>query len=88
MDRWPDDISTRPDDLNILTRQSADMNNAPREPFHGPVEWNHACTLPDSTLHLRLCYWHIRHRRNLCYCRLCITNLQKYASFIWHEFCH
>ena len=27
---WPDGISTKPNDQNTITRQSADRNNAPR----------------------------------------------------------
>ena len=32
-----DGLSTRPDDQNTLTCQSADTNYAPRGPLHGPV---------------------------------------------------
>ena len=35
--RWLDVLSTIPDDQNTLTRQSADTNNAPRDPLLVPV---------------------------------------------------
>ena len=50
---WSDGLSTRPDNQNTFTRQSADTNNAPRDPLHGPVTWNPARTRPYSTLRLR-----------------------------------
>ena len=39
-------ISKRPYIQNTLTHQSADMNNATRDPFHGPVTWNPYRTRP------------------------------------------
>ena len=54
MYRRSDCLSTRPDDQNTLTHQSADTNDAPRDPLHGPVTWNPAHTRPYSTLRLRL----------------------------------
>ena len=36
-DRRSDVLSTRPDYQNTLTCQSADTNDAPRDPLHGPV---------------------------------------------------
>ena len=38
-----DDISTKLDNQNTLTRQSNGTNNAPRDLLQGPVTWN-----PDS----------------------------------------
>ena len=52
--RHPDGLSTIPDDQTTLTRQSADTNDAPRDPLHGPVTWNHDRTHHYSTLHLCL----------------------------------
>ena len=52
--RRSDGLSTIPDNQNILIHQSADTNNAPRDPPHCPVTWNPARTRPYSTLRLRL----------------------------------
>ena len=52
--RRSDGLSTRPDNHNTFTRQSADTNEFPRDPLHGPVTWNPARTRPYSTLRLRL----------------------------------
>ena len=35
--RRSDGLSKRPDDHNTLTRQSADTNDAPKDPLHGPI---------------------------------------------------
>ena len=35
---WSDGLSTIPDDQNTLTCQSANINDAPRDPLHGPVK--------------------------------------------------
>ena len=48
-------LSTRPDNHNNLTHQSADMNDAPRDPLHVPVTCNTARTQPYYTLRLRIC---------------------------------
>ena len=54
--RRSDSISTRPNNQSILTCQSADKNNAPRDPpFYGPVTWNPDWTWPYSTVQIRLC---------------------------------
>ena len=50
--RWSDDISTRLDDHNTLTHQSADTNDEPRYPLLGPVTWNISSFT--DTLHLQL----------------------------------
>ena len=47
-------LSTRPDNHTTLTHRSADTNDAPKDPLHGPVTWNRARTRPYSTLRLRL----------------------------------
>ena len=47
-------ISPRPDVKKTLTCQSANTNNAPRDPLHGPVKWNPAETWTYSTLRLHL----------------------------------
>ena len=52
--RRSDGLSKRPDDQNTLTRQSADTNDAPRDPYHGPVKWNPAQTRLYCTLQLCL----------------------------------
>ena len=60
--RRSDGPSTRTDDQKTLTCQSADTNDAPRNPLQGPITWNLAQTRPYSMLHLRL---HIRLRLHL-----------------------
>ena len=54
MYRLSDGISTRPDNQNIRTLQSANTNDASRDPLLGPVAWNPVRTRPYSTLRLRL----------------------------------
>ena len=41
--RRSEDLSTRPDDQNTLTRQSSDTNDAPRDPLHDPIKSFHFC---------------------------------------------
>ena len=55
--RRSDSLSTRPDDLNTLTCQSASRNDALRDPPHGPGTQNHASFM--DTLRLRI---HLRLR--------------------------
>ena len=38
-DKRLDGISTGPDDPSTLTIQSADTNNTPRDPPHGPIKF-------------------------------------------------
>ena len=52
--RWSDRLYTGTDNPNTLTRQSATMNDTPRDPLHGPVTWNPSRTRHYSTLLLRL----------------------------------
>ena len=52
--RRSDGLSTRTDDQNTLTRQSANKNDVPRESLHGPVTSNPARKRPYSMLRLRL----------------------------------
>ena len=47
-------LSTRPDDQNTLNSQSKDINDAPRDPLHGPFTWNPDQISPYSTLQLRI----------------------------------
>ena len=44
-----DILSTIPNDKNIITRQSDNTNDAPRDPLHDPIIWNPAQTRPYST---------------------------------------
>ena len=37
--RLSDGLSMISDDQNTLTRQSADVNDAPREPLHSPITY-------------------------------------------------
>ena len=76
-----------PDYSNTLTCQSAAAYDAPRDPLYVPITWNPACTRPESTLCLHLCYQHIRWCRFSCdhHCR--IINLTKNLSFIRCKCC-
>ena len=86
-DRWivrthrrSDSITTISDEHNTLTCQSADTNDAPRDPHHGPVTWNPDWTWPYSSLWLRL---HLR--LSLCLrlrLHLCLQSVTITASTV------
>ena len=54
MYRRPEGLSTRPDDQTTLTCQSANTNDAPRDPLHGSVTWDPVRTQTYSKLRLRI----------------------------------
>ena len=53
--RWSDGLSTRPDNQNILTCQSVNTKDAPRDPLHGPITCSPDQPRPYSMLRIRLC---------------------------------
>ena len=52
--RRSDGLSTIPDDQNTFTRQSANTNNAPRDPLHGPVTNLISCGYNASSMQVLL----------------------------------
>ena len=72
MDRHLEGISTIPDDPNIFTRLSSGTNNSPRDPFYGPVKWNHVQHSP-IYIYVHGCLYsilrHRNHRKQQILCR-------------------